>query len=153
AALPQLESQIPPAVDLSVTLDRTMTIRASLHDVQFTLVLSVFLVILVVFSFLRDVRATLIPCIALPVSLITTFGVMYMLGYTLDNLPLMALTIATGFVVDDAVVVIENVSRYLEQGVPPRKAALIGAREIGFTVLSISISLVAVFIPILMMRG
>ncbi|QDT53759.1 Multidrug resistance protein MdtC [Caulifigura coniformis] len=151
--LPQLRTQIPAGIDMDVTMDRTMTIRASLHDVQFTLVLSVVLVILVVFAFLRDVRATLIPSIAVPVSLVTTFGVMYLFGYTLDNLSLMALTIATGFVVDDAVVVIENVSRYLEQGMSPRKAALIGAREIGFTVLSISISLVAVFIPILLMRG
>ncbi len=151
--LPQFRAQIPAGIDLTVTLDRTMTIRASLHDVQFTLVLSVFLVILVVFAFLRDVRATLIPSIAVPVSLVTTFGVMYLFGYTLDNLSLMALTIATGFVVDDAIVVIENISRYLEEGMPARKAAVVGAREIGFTVLSISISLVAVFIPILLMRG
>ncbi|OAI54321.1 multidrug transporter [Planctomyces sp. SCGC AG-212-M04] len=151
--MPQLKAQIPAAIDLTVTLDRTQTIRASLHDVQFTLVLSVILVILVVFAFLRDLRTTLIPSIAVPVSLVTTFGVMYLFGYTLDNLSLMALTIATGFVVDDAIVVIENVSRYLEQGMPAKQAAIRGAREIGFTVLSMSISLVAVFIPILLMRG
>jgi multidrug efflux pump len=151
--LPQLKAQVPAGIDITVTLDRTRTIRASLHDVQFTLVLSVFLVILVVFAFLRDLRATLIPSIAVPVSLVTTFGVMYLCGYTLDNLSLMALTISTGFVVDDAIVVIENISRYLERGVPARQAAIRGAREIGFTVLSISISLVAVFIPILLMRG
>ena len=151
--LPTLRAQIPAGIDLTVTLDRTMTIRASLHDVQFTLVLSVFLVILVVFAFLRDLRTTLIPSIAVPVSLVTTFGVMYLCGYTLDNLSLMALTIATGFVVDDAIVVIENVSRYLEEGMPARQAAVRGAREIGFTVLSMSVSLVAVFIPILLMRG
>ena len=151
--LPTLRAQIPADIDLTVTLDRTVTIRASLHDVQFTLVLSVLLVILVVFAFLRDLRTTLIPSIAVPVSLVTTFGVMYLCGYTLDNLSLMALTIATGFVVDDAIVVIENVSRYLEEGMPARQAAIRGAREIGFTVLSMSISLVAVFIPILLMRG
>lgn len=153
AMLPQLDAQIPAAIDLKVPMDRTAPIRASLHEVQMTLCLSVGLVILVVFLFLRDLRATFIPSVAVPVSLIATFGVMYLCGYSLDNLSLMALTIATGFVVDDAIVVIENISRYLEEGVPPLKAALRGAREIGFTVLSISVSLVAVFIPILMMGG
>ena len=153
ALLPQLEAQVPADMNLSVAMDRTTTIRASLHDVQFTLLLSVALVILVVFLFLRDVRATLIPSVAVPVSLIGTFGVMYLADYSIDNLSLMALTIATGFVVDDAIVVIENITRHLEEGVPPMQAALIGAKEIGFTVLTISVSLVAVFIPILLMTG
>ena len=151
--LPQLEAQIPADMDLSIAMDRTGTIRASLHDVQFTLLISVALVILVVFLFLRDFRATLIPTVAVPVSLVGTFGVMYLAGYSLDNLSLMALTIATGFVVDDAIVVIENISRHLEEGMAPKAAALLGAKEIGFTVLSISVSLVAVFIPILLMNG
>ncbi len=128
-------------------LDRTTTIRASVHDVESTLIISVILVILVVFLFLRNARATLIPSVAVPVSLIGTFAVMYLLGYSLDNLSLMALTISTGFVVDDAIVVMENISRYLETGMPPMEAALKGAKEIGFTVLTISISLIAVFIP------
>ncbi|WP_010587363.1 multidrug efflux RND transporter permease subunit [Schlesneria paludicola] len=153
ALLPQLDAQIPADMSLSVAMDRTGTIRASLHDVQFTLLISIGLVILVVFAFLRDLRATLIPTVAVPVSLIGTFGVMYLAGYSLDNLSLMALTIATGFVVDDAIVVIENISRHLEEGVAPLPAALQGAKEIGFTVLSISVSLVAVFIPILLMNG
>ncbi|MCC7423716.1 MAG: multidrug efflux RND transporter permease subunit [Planctomycetaceae bacterium] len=151
--LPLLDAQIPADIDLSVANDRTATIRGSLHDVQFTLVISIALVILVVFAFLRDVRATLIPSVAVPVSLIATFGVMYLAGYSLDNLSLMALTIATGFVVDDAIVVVENIARHLEEGVPPVQAALLGAKEIGFTVLSITVSLVAVFIPILLMSG
>jgi multidrug efflux pump len=151
--MPQLEAQIPADMDLHVALDRTATIRASLEDVQFTLILSVGLVILVVFLFLRDWRATMIPSVAVPVSLIGTFGVMYLAGYSLDNLSLMAITIATGFVVDDAIVVIENIARHLEEGLTPMQAANKGAREIGFTVLSISISLVAVFIPILLMGG
>lgn len=151
--LPQLQAQIPADIGLRVAMDRTTTIRRSLHDVQFTLVISVILVILVVFLFLRDVRSTLIPSVAVPVSLVTTFGVMYLAGYSLDNLSLMALTIATGFVVDDAIVVIENITRHLEEGMTPLAAALRGAREIGFTVLSISVSLVAVFIPILLMSG
>jgi multidrug efflux pump len=151
--LPQLEASIPGSMRLSVVMDRTPVIRASLHDVERTLALSVFLVILVVFFFLRDIRATLIPCVAVPVSLISTFGVMYLCGYSLDNLSLMALTIATGFVVDDAIVVLENISRYREQGAPPFQAALRGAKEITFTVLSMSLSLVAVFIPILLMGG
>src|SRR5262249_23625524 len=128
-------------------------IRASLHDTQFTLLISVVLVILVVFAFLRDVRATIIASVAVPVSLVGTFGVMYVAGYSLDNLSLMALTIATGFVVDDAIVVIENISRHLDEGFPPFSAALLGAKEIGFTVLTMSVSLVAVFIPVLLMRG
>jgi multidrug efflux pump len=151
--MPQLEAQIPADIDLSVVMDRTATIRGSLHDVQFTLIISVLLVILVVFVFLRDVRATFIPSVAVPVSLVGTFAVMYLAGYSLDNLSLMALTIATGFVVDDAIVVIENIMRHLEEGVRPMQAALLGAKEIGFTVLSISVSLVAVFIPILLMNG
>ncbi len=153
ALLPQLDAQIPTEISLEVAMDRTGTIRASLHDVQFTLILSVILVIVVVYVFLRDLRATFIPSVAVPVSLIGTFGVMYLLGYSLDNLSLMALTIATGFVVDDAIVVTENISRHIERGVPPVQAALLGSREIGFTVLSISVSLVAVFIPILLMGG
>ena len=153
ALLPQLEAQIPADMNLSIAMDRTRTIRASLHDVQFTLFVSIGLVILVVFLFLRDWRATLIPTVAVPVSLIGTFGVMYLAGYSLDNLSLMALTIATGFVVDDAIVVIENIMRHLEVGMSPLEASLLGAKEIGFTVLSISVSLVAVFIPILLMNG
>jgi len=152
-ALPSLKASIPAAIDLTVVLDRTVTIRASVHDVERTLIVSIVLVILVVFFFLRNARATFIPSVAVPVSLIGTFGVMYLLGYSLDNLSLMALTISTGFVVDDAIVVIENISRYLELGVRPMEAALRGAKEIGFTVLSISVSLIAVFIPILMMGG
>jgi len=151
--LPQLRSQIPASMALNKVFDRTATIRASLHDVQYTLMLSVGLVILVVFLFLRDFRTTLIPAVAVPVSLIGTFGVMYLCGYSLNNLTLMALTIATGFVVDDAIVVVENIRRHIEQGLSPRRAALLGAREIGFTVVSISISLIAVFIPILLMSG
>jgi multidrug efflux pump len=153
ALLPQLEAALPGAVSLSVTLDRTPPIRASLRDVERTLLIAIGLVILVVFAFLRSVRATFIPGVAVPVSLISTFGVMYFGGYSLDNLSLMALTIATGFVVDDAIVVLENISRYIEQGESPRQAALRGAREIAFTVLSMSLSLVAVFTPILLMGG
>ncbi len=151
--VPQLRSQIPANMDLNIAMDRTATIRASLHDVQFTLMVSVGLVILVVFVFLRDFRTTLIPSVAVPVSLIGTFAVMYLVGYSLDNLSLMALTIATGFVVDDAIVVVENIRRHIEDGMAPYPAAIKGAREIGFTVLSITISLVAVFIPILLMGG
>ncbi len=152
-ALPSLKASIPSAIDTEVVLDRTLTIRASVRDVERTLVISIALVILVVFLFLRSVRATLIPSVAVPVSLIGTFGVMYLFHFSIDNLSMMALTISTGFVVDDAIVVIENVTRYLEQGMSPMEAALKGASEIGFTVLSISISLVAVFIPILLMGG
>jgi multidrug efflux pump len=153
AVLPQLQAEIPPTIRLSGVLDRSTTIRASVHDVQITLAISIVLVILVVFAFLRSVRATIIPSVAVPVSLIGTFGAMYLLGYSIDNLSLMALTIATGFVVDDAIVVIENITRHLEMGAKPLEAARAGASEIGFTVLSISISLVAVFIPILLMGG
>ena len=153
ALLPQLRASISPAIKLEVVSDRTTTVRASLRDIEITLLISVVLVILVVFVFLRTVRATVIPSIAVPLSLIGTFGVMYLLGYTLDNLSLMALAISTGFVVDDAIVVLENITRYLEQGMLPVQAAFRGAREIGFTVLSMSTSLVAVFIPILMMGG
>ena len=153
AALPQLEASIPGAMKLSVVLDRTPTIRASLRDVEISLGIAIVLVILVVFAFLRSVRATLIPGVAVPVSLIGTFGVMYLCGYSLDNLSLMALTIATGFVVDDAIVVLENVSRHMEEGMPAMQAALRGAREVGFTVVSMSLSLVAVFIPVLLMGG
>jgi multidrug efflux pump len=151
--LPELQASIPPAIKLDVGLDRTVTIRASVEDVEFTLLISVGLVIAVVFLFLRNVRATLIPAAAVPISLIGTLAIMYLLGYSIDNLSLMALTIATGFVVDDAIVVVENVTRHLEQGLKPIDAALKGAAEIGFTVLSISISLIAVFIPILLMGG
>ena len=153
AAIPSLEASIPTGIDVTVVLDRTTTIRASLRDVEGTLVLSIILVVAVVFLFLRNPRATLIPTVAVPASLIGTFMVMYLLHYSLDNLSLMALTIATGFVVDDAIVVMENVSRHLELGATPFEAALRGAGEIGFTVLTISVSLVAVFIPILAMGG
>jgi len=153
AILPLLQASVPASVDLAVAIDRTITIRASVHDVQITLLITVILVILVIFVFLRSIWATMIPAIAVPVSLIGTFSVMYLLGYSVDNLSLMALTISTGFVVDDAIVVIENITRYLEAGLSPAKAALRGAQEIGFTVLSMSTSLVAVFIPILMMGG
>ena len=153
AALPQLEAAIPRAISLTVAMDQTVTIRASVSDVERTLVISVLLVILVVFFFLRNWRTTFIPSVAVPVSLSGTFGVMYLLGYSIDNLSLMALTISTGFVVDDAIVVIENITRYLEKGMKPFQAALKGAREIGFTVLTISFSLIAVFIPLLLMGG
>ena len=153
ALLPQLRASIPAAIDLQVALDRTPTIRASLHEVERTLMISVLLVIMVVFVFLRRLSATLIPAVVVPVSLVGTFGVMYLAGFSLDNLSLMALTIATGFVVDDAIVVLENVSRHIEKGVPPYEAALRGAREVSFTVVSMSISLIAVFIPILLMGG
>ncbi|HUJ18377.1 MAG TPA: multidrug efflux RND transporter permease subunit [Nitrospirota bacterium] len=151
--LPQLEASLPGSVRLSVVLDRTPPIRGSLHDVERTLLISGALVILVVFWFLRNLRATIIPAVAVAVSIIGTFGVMYLFGYSLDNLSLMALTIATGFVVDDAIVVLENVTRYREKGESPFQAALSGTKEIAFTVLSMSVSLVAVFIPILLMGG
>ncbi|HZL59623.1 MAG TPA: efflux RND transporter permease subunit [Stellaceae bacterium] len=153
AALPQLQVEIPAAIDINVAVDRSTTIRTSLSDVERTLVISTLLVILVVFLFLRNGRATLIPSVAVPVSLIGTFGVMYLLGYSLDNLSLMALTVATGFVVDDAIVVLENTTRHIEAGMPRFQAALLGAREVSFTVLSMSLSLVAVFTPILLMGG
>jgi multidrug efflux pump len=153
AQMPSLKASIPQGINVTVVLDRTTTIRASVNDVERTLIISVFLVIGVVFVFLRNGRATLIPAVAVPVSLIGTFAVMYLLGYSLDNLSLMALTISTGFVVDDAIVVMENIARHLEEGIAPFEAALLGAKEIGFTVLSISISLIAVFIPLLLMGG
>ena len=153
AQLPSLKASIPQGIDTTIVLDRTTTIRASVHDVERTLIISVGLVILVVFIFLRNGRATLIPAVAVPVSLIGTFAVMYLFGYSIDNLSLMALTISTGFVVDDAIVVMENVARHLEDGMDPFAAALRGAKEIGFTVMSISVSLIAVFIPLLLMGG
>ena len=153
ALMPELRASISPAIDISVVLDRTTTIRASFRDIQLTLLLSIALVVLVVFLFLRKGSATTIPSVAVPLSLLGTFGGMYLLGYSLDNLSLMALTISTGFVVDDAIVVLENITRYIEAGESPMAAAFKGAREIGFTVLSMSTSLVAVFIPILLMGG
>jgi multidrug efflux pump len=153
AMMPQLQASINPSIHLSVIIDRTTTIRASIHDVEITLVISVILVILVVFVFLRNYWATLIPSVSVPLSLVGTFGVMYLCGYSLDNLSLMALTVSTGFVVDDAIVVIENITRHLEAGMKPFAAAMLGAREIGFTVISMSTSLVAVFIPLLLMGG
>jgi multidrug efflux pump len=153
AALPSLKASIPAGMNCEVVLDRTTTIRASVREIERTLLVSIALVILVVFIFLRSPRATLIPAIVVPVALIGTFGVMYLCNYSLDNLSLLALTISTGFVVDDAIVVIENVSRHLEKGMTAMQAALIGAREVGFTVLSMSLSLVAVFIPLLLMGG
>ncbi len=153
ALLPELRAQIPREIDLRVVMDRSTTIRASLDEASRTLLISIALVLAVVFAFLRNGRAALIPGIAIPVSLMGTFGVMYLLGYSLDNLSLMALTIVTGFVVDDAIVVAENIMRHIENGEPPYAAAVRGAREVGFTVLSMSLSLVAVFIPILLMGG
>src|SRR5262245_34594191 len=153
AQLPQLTARIPPAVKVETILDRTTTIRASVHDVQFTLGLTIGLVVLVVLLFLRSFWATFVPSITVPLALLGSCAAMYMLNFSLDNLSLMALTIAVGFVVDDAIVVVENIYRHIEEGVPPFEAALKGSREIGFTVLSISISLVAVFIPLLLMGG
>ena len=153
AVLPFLQSSIPPSMNLSVVMDRTTSVRASVKDIERTLLISIALVILVVFVFLRTVRATIIPSVAVPLSLVGTFGVMYLLGYSLDNLSLMALAISTGFVVDDAIVVLENITRYVEHGMGVVEATFKGASEIGFTVLSMSTSLVAVFIPLLMMGG
>jgi multidrug efflux pump len=153
ALIPQLKASISPAIDISVAVDRSTTIRASLADIERTLIIASCLVIMVVFLFLRNARATLIPSIAVPVSLIGTFGVMYLLGFSIDNLSLMALTVATGFVVDDAIVVLENITRHMEAGMGRFAAALRGAREVGFTVLSMSLSLVSVFIPIILMGG
>ncbi len=153
ALLPQLQASIPSAIDLNIVMERTSTIRASLREVERTLMIAMALVIMVVFMFLRNWRAALIPSVAVPVSLIGTFGAMYLCGFSLNNLSLMALTVATGFVVDDAIVVLENVSRHIERGVPPFRAAMEGVREVGFTVLSMSLSLIAVFIPILLMGG
>jgi multidrug efflux pump len=153
AALPHLEAAMPADVNVTIAIDRSSTIRQSLYDTEVTLVIAIILVTLVVYLFLRDIRSTLIPSVAVPVSIVGTFGAMYLLGYSLDILSLMALTIATGFVVDDAIVVLENISRHLEAGMPRVQAALLGAREVGFTVLSISLSLIAVFLPILLMGG
>jgi multidrug efflux pump len=153
AEMPRLQAAIPPTIQINVAVDRTTTIRSSVRDVEISLCISVILVVLVVFLFLREIWATIIPSIAVPLSLVGTFGVMWLLGYTIDNLSLMALTIATGFVVDDAIVVIENITRYLEMGDTPFDAAMKGSKEIGFTVLSMSTSLIAVFIPILLMGG
>jgi len=149
--LPQLTTALPPSVQVSVLTDRTLTIRASVRDVQFELMLTVALVVMVLFLFLRNLRATIIPSVAVPLSIVGTFGVMYLLGYSLDNLSLMALTISTGFVVDDAIVMIENVARYIEEGEPPLAAALKGSQQIGFTILSLTVSLIAVLIPLLFM--
>ncbi|HEX3627869.1 MAG TPA: multidrug efflux RND transporter permease subunit [Verrucomicrobiae bacterium] len=153
AAIPSLQASLPQGINMTVMMDRSTTIRSSVAEVERTLIIAVLLVILVVFIFLRSPRSTLIPAVVVPTSLIGTFGVMYLLGYSLDNLSLMALVISTGFVVDDAIVVVENITRYIEQGLSPMESALKGAREVGFTVLSISISLVAVFTPILLMGG
>jgi hydrophobe/amphiphile efflux-1 (HAE1) family protein len=153
AALPHLEASIPPSIKVDVVMDRTLTIRASVADVQFTLILSIALVVMVIFLFLRSVWATIIPSITVPVALICTFAAMFLLGFSIDNLSLMALTIAVGFVVDDAIVMLENIFRYIEEGMDPMQAALKGAAEIGFTIVSISFSLVAVFIPLLLMGG
>ena len=149
--LPQLQSALPSAVHVTVLTDRTTTIRGSVEDVQFELMLAVVLVVLVIFLFLRNLPATIIPSVAVPLSLVGTFGVMYLLGFSLNNLSLMALTIATGFVVDDAIVMIENIARYIEQGDPPLEAALKGSEQIAFTILSLTVSLIAVLIPLLFM--
>jgi len=151
--IPQLRASLPAAIDVTPVIDRSTTIRASLKDTEHTLLIAVTLVVSVVFLFLRNWRATLIPSVAVPISIIGTFGAMYLLGYSIDNLSLMALIVATGFVVDDAIVVLENISRHIEEGVPPMRAAYLGAREVGFTVLSLSLALVAVFLPILLMGG
>jgi multidrug efflux pump len=151
AILPQLETNLPAAIKVTQMTDLTVPIKASVADVEFELGLTVMLVILVIFLFLRSVRATIIPAVAVPISLVGTLGAMYVLGYSLDNLSMMALTIATGFVVDDAIVMIENISRYLEEGEPPMQAALKGAEQIGFTIMSLTISLIAVLIPLLFM--
>ncbi|MDR0479385.1 MAG: efflux RND transporter permease subunit, partial [Burkholderiaceae bacterium] len=153
AALPKLEAAIPPSVIVSVAMDRTQTIRASVKDVEFTLILSICLVVMVIFAFLRNVTVTIIPSVTVPLAILGTVAVMYVLNYSLDNLSLMALTIAVGFVVDDAIVMLENIYRHVEAGMKPMQAALQGAGEIGFTIISISVSLVAVFIPLLLMGG
>src|ERR1019366_1233575 len=151
--LPRLQAAIPPAVKLGIVSDRTQTIRASVADVEFTLVLTVVLVVLVIFIFLRNVPATLIPSGTVPLALLGTAAAMYLVGLSLDNLSLMALTISVGFVVDDAIVMLENIYRHVEKGLPPLEAALQGSKEIAFTIISISVSLVAVFIPLLLMGG
>lgn len=146
--LPQLQSSLPPSINVTVLTDRTTTIRASVRDVQYEMLLAIALVVMVIFLFLRNFAATAIPSVAVPLSLVGTFGVMYLLGFSLNNLSLMALTISTGFVVDDAIVMIENISRYVEQGEPPLQAALKGSQQIGFTILSLTVSLIAVLIPL-----
>src|SRR5436189_3148066 len=150
--LPQLTTSLPASVQVTVLTDRTTTIRASVKDVQFELMLTVALVVMVIFLFLRSLSATVIPSVAVPLSIIGTFGIMYMLGYSLNNLTLMALTISTGFVVDDAIVMIENISRYIEEGERPLEAALKGSEQIGFTIVSLTVSLIAVLIPLIFMR-
>ena len=149
--LPQLQVNLPKSIQVTILTDLTTAIEASVSDVEFELMLTIVLVVIVIFIFLRSLRATIIPSVAVPLSLVGTFGVMFVLGYSLDNLSLMALTISTGFVVDDAIVVIENISRYIEQGEPPMQAALKGAEQIGFTILSLTVSLIAVLIPLLFM--
>ena len=149
--MPKLKASLPASVEMAILTDRTTTIRASVRDVQFELMLTIALVVMVMFLFVRTVAATVIPSVAVPLSLVGTFGAMYLLGYSLNNLTLMALTIATGFVVDDAIVMIENIVRYIEEGEPPLQAALKGAEQIGFTILSLTISLIAVLIPLLFM--
>src|SRR3981189_3166435 len=150
---PEIQSALPPSMKLQVMGDRTQTIRASVDDVQFTMAVSIGLVVLVMFVFLRRVRATLIPSVTIPVSLLSTCAVMYLVGYSIDNVSLMALTIAVGFIIDDAVVMVENVIRHVEAGERPLEAALLGSREIGFTIVSMTLSLIAVFIPLLLMGG
>src|SRR5881396_1644283 len=149
--LPQLKASLPSAIEITTLTDRTATIRASVADVEFTLILTMALVVMVMFLFLRSLSATIIPSVAVPISIVGTFGVMYLLGYSLDNLSLMALTISTGFVVDDAIVMIENIARYIEEGQSPREAALNGSAQIGFTIVSLTVSLIAVLIPLLFM--
>ena len=149
--LPQLKANLPAGIDVSILTDRTTTIRGSIRDVQFSLMLTIALVVMAIFLFLRNLRATIIPSVAVPLSLVGTLGVMYLLGFSLNNLTLMALTIATGFVVDDAIVMIENIFRYLEEGETPLNAALKGAKQIGFTIISLTVSLIAVLIPLLFM--
>src|SRR5437660_7026298 len=153
ALLPDLQKTLPSSIGSSILTDRTNTIRASVKDVQFELLLTIVLVVLVIFVFLRTVSGTVIPSVAVPLSLVGTFGVMYLLGYSLNNLTLMALTIATGFVVDDAIVMIENIARFVEEGDRPLEAALKGAAQIGFTIISLTVSLIAVLIPLLFMSG
>src|ERR671937_1368771 len=153
ALLPTLRQQLPASVSLDTRFDRSVSIRDSVHDVKFTLILTVVLVVLVIFLFLRNVSATIIPSLALPASIVGTFAVMYLLDYSLDNLSLMALTLCVGFVVDDAIVMLENIVRHMEMGKPPLRAAFDGSAEVGFTILSMTLSLVAVFIPILFLGG
>ena len=149
--LPQLQGALPRSVKVAILTDRTETIRASVKDVEFEMMLTICLVVMVIFLFLRNLSATIIPSVAVPLSIVGTFAVMYLLGYSLDNLSLMALTISTGFVVDDAIVMIENIDRYLEEGHSPLEAALTGAGQIGFTIISLTVSLIAVLIPLLFM--